>query len=123
MDMDERRDSRRFETPDTAMVGLGPYSREIGHIMEISMTGLSFNYVSDNKPTDNLHELDLFMAGSPFYLYKIQCETVWDTDTVYESRFTSHNIRMRGVKFKDLSSTQKSQLEYFIENHSVGDAP
>ena len=119
--MEERRDSRRFETPDTALVGLGPYCREIGHIMEISMTGLSFSYISDNEPADELKEFDLFMAGSPFYLYKIKCKTIWDTDTVYESRFSAHNIRMRGVQFKELSGIQKSQLEYFIETHAVNE--
>lgn len=114
----DRRKERRYEVPATTYVGLGAACDEIGHILDISLEGLSFSYAADKKPASDIVECDLFMAGSPFYLHGLECETVWDTDTAYETQFSANNVRLRGVKFTALSDNQKAQLKYFIENHT-----
>jgi hypothetical protein len=110
----------RFRVPKDAFAALGPDYIKVGQIINISMGGLVFRYLYSEVPS-NASELDIFLAGRAFYLYKLPFETVWDSVT-NEMPFSSINMKVCGLQFGGLTDEQKSDLRYFIQNHAIGRA-
>jgi hypothetical protein len=116
----EQRVNKRFQVPRDAFAALRPDYIEVGQIINISKGGLEFRYLSSTGPS-NASELDIFLAGRTFYLYKVPFETVWDF-VPNEIAFSSMNMRVCGLQFGDLTPHQMSQLEYFIQDYAIGEA-
>lgn len=115
--MKERRAYQRFRTQEGTYAVFGPHSSRIGQIMDISMGGIAFHYMAGQEPNGR-DDMSIFLAESSFYLKKISFETIWDKET-RRVPFSSINMRRRGIAFADLSDDQRSQLEHFIENHTL----
>jgi hypothetical protein len=81
------------------------------------MGGLMFEYVATKEPSVQATELELFVTDSVFRLYGVPCRSVWDLP-VYKHPTMPLQKRQSGVQFGKLSPHQKSQLEFFIENHT-----
>ncbi len=111
----------RFRVPKDAFAALGSVCIKVGQIINISMGGLAFRYLLPNEGPSNASELDIFLAGRTFYLYKVPFETVWDLVT-NETPFSSINTKVCGLQFGDLTDKQKSDLRYFIRTHTIGRA-
>ena len=110
----------RFRVPKDAFAALGPDYIKVGQIINISMGGLAFRYHGSEGPS-NASELDIFLAGRAFYLYKIPFEPVWDFVTE-ENHSGSTKMKKCGLHFKDLTPQQRSQLEYFIQAYALKEA-
>jgi hypothetical protein len=108
----------RFRVPKDAFAALGPDYIKVGQIINISMGGLAFRYLASEGPS-NASELDIFLAGRVFYLYKLPFETVRDFVT-NEMPFSSTNMKVCGLQFGGLTDKQKSDLRYFIQTHTIG---
>jgi hypothetical protein len=117
----ERRKHRRFRVQEGAYVILSPSDTGAGRLKNISMGGLMFEYVSVKAPSINATELEIFVTDSLFRLHQIPCQSVWDLP-IYKSPTFSLQKRRCGVQFGDLSPHQLSRLEYFIQNHTTGEA-
>jgi hypothetical protein len=113
----ERRRHKRFHVREGAFVILKPSDTGAGRLINISMGGLMFEYVATKEPSVEATELELFVTDSVFRLYGVPCRNVWDLP-VYEHPMISLQKRQSGVEFGQLTSYQRSQLEFFIENHT-----
>ncbi len=120
--MVERRKHKRYQVPRDAFVGVGPYFMKVGPITDMSADGLAFRYIGDEEPSDRSHRLDMFLTGGDFYLGKLRFETISDAEIVDKAPSTSITMRRSGVQFKKLTHYQISQLEHFIDNHTLGEA-
>ncbi len=116
----ERRKHKRFQVRKGGFAGLGPYFENIGPIIDVSMGGLGFRYIGSEETNGSY--LDIFLADDDFYLRNVRFKTIWDFKSVNETLSSSVTMRRRGVQFKKLTDHQRSQLEYFIKNHAVGEA-
>jgi hypothetical protein len=116
----ERRKHKRFLIPKnkSAFVELRPPDNGMGRLIDISMGGLTFDYVATQRPSVKPTELNIFVANSGFRLSGIPIRSVWDLHT-YEIPTTPLHRRQCGVEFGHLTSYQKLQIESFIENHTV----
>ena len=110
----------RFRVLRDAFAALGPDYIKVGQILDISMGGLAFRYIVPEEGPSNASELDIFLAGRTFYLYKLPFETVRDSAT-NEAPFSSMNMKVSGLQFGDLTDNQKSNLRYFIQTHTTAD--
>ena len=119
-ELSEQRKDKRFQVPKDAFAALGPDYIKVGQIINISMGGLAFRYLGSEEPSNAL-ELDIFLARRAFYLYKLPCETVWDFVTD-EKPFSSINMKRCGLQFGQLTQSQISELQYFIQDYAVGKA-
>ena len=117
----ERREHRRFRVRKDACVALRSDFRHVGQIIDISMGGLSFSYVPLSELPDGSLELDIFLAGSASYLYKIPFKAVSDSEADGGNLFPSLAMRRYGLRFGELTDSQASQLEYFIRYYAVSD--
>ena len=115
----ERRENNRVEPKDIAFVALRPEFEKLGRVLDISLEGLCFRYISQGSSVDKdiKVEIDLFVNDNPSYLQNIPCETVYDTTIGSGSTLTDGmGVRRCGLKFKDLSKNHMNSLEQFIEN-------
>jgi hypothetical protein len=115
----ERRKNARFHAPKHACVALRSDYVRLGHIERISMDGLEFRYVADMGPLSEPWELDIFFAGTAFYLYKVPFAAISDCETVNDTPFPSLPIRRCGVQFKELTPNQKNMLKYLIQEYTI----
>jgi len=67
----EGREHRRFKVPKDAFVALRSDYLKLGQIEHVGIDGLEFSYASSEGPLDAPFELDIFLAGTAFYLYKV----------------------------------------------------
>ena len=115
----ERRKNKRFPVQEGAFAVIGPEFTKLGQITDISRGGLAFRYIVTGSQGNGASEADVFLAGDGFYLEKIPIRPVWDLKV--PKKFSNGSLPMRrcGVKFLDLTPHQRSQLEYFIQNHTL----
>ena len=116
-DIVERRKHKRFQVLSGTFVALLPDYVKLGQIIDISMGGLAFRYMAGREPSRGLY-LDMFSSDKTFYLGKIPFETISDFET-QDVPFSSLATRRCGVQFGELTHIQTSQLEYFIQNHTI----
>lgn len=115
---DDRRKLRRLRVQDGAFVILRPSDAGVGRLIDISIDGLSFDYVTTREPSGEPTELDIFVTDSPFRLYKIPCKTITDFKA-FEIPETPSHRRRSGIQFGELTESQKSQLQYFILKYTT----
>ena len=117
----QQRQQNRFRVQDSAYVALRPSGAEGGRLTNISMSGLMFEYLTDQASSIEATELDILLVDGAFELSHVPCQRIWDLPT-YELIPTSPLQKRRcGVQFGELTPDQISQLEYFIENHTTGE--
>ena len=118
---DERRGSKRFYVSIGAFAVLGPNAAKVGRVVDISMGGLAFRHVDKEEPLSGLNELDVFMIDDDFHVNKIPFEAVSDYEIKNEGTLSFMKSRQSGLRFGKLTPGQQSLLEYFIENHTLGE--
>jgi hypothetical protein len=116
----EKRQHKRFQVPKGTFVGLGPHDTKVGQIIDVGMGGLAFRYVGSEEPSNG--ELDIFLNERDFYLGRVPFRTVTDFEVSSRRDSSATAMRRSGVQFREMKSNQISQLEYFIQNHTLGEA-
>jgi hypothetical protein len=114
----ERRKHKRFQAWNGAFVALGPFSLKLGQIVNMSMGGLAFRYIGSSEPSRMKTESKIFIDNA-FCLDNVPLETVSDFEAK-QSSFASLVMRQSGVQFGKLTPDQRSELKYFIHNHTAG---
>jgi hypothetical protein len=77
---------------------------KMGQIINISMNGLAFEYIERRDKPIKVFKLDILYAQDA-----IESEIPLNTFT----------IRRCGVEFGELTSNQKSRLEFFLNKHTI----
>ncbi len=117
----EHRKHRRFQIRQGTYVALAPPYGKVGPVIDISRGGLSFRYV-DGKETTNESYIHIFLTEANFYLEKVPVKTILDFKIPDKSASSSITMRRCGLQFKGLTHNQASQLKFFVENYSIGEA-
>ena len=118
----ERRKHARFRVSKDACVALRSDYLRFAQIERVSMDGLEFSYVADSGPVSEPFELDIFLAGGSFYLYKVPLKKLSDYETGNDTQFPWLPVRRCEVQFGDLTPNQKNMLKYLIQNHTIREA-
>jgi hypothetical protein len=117
----DHRKHKRFQVPQGVFVGFGPHVNKVGQMVDLSLGGLAFRYIGTGESQDGSH-LDIFMTDNDFYLGLIPFKTVSDFEIVQTTPSSPMTMRRSGVRFRKLSSEQRSELEYFLQHHTLGEA-
>lgn len=121
-ELSDRRRSKRYQAKEGRFAVLVTRKDKLGQIKDISMRGLSFRYVNDNRITNGAGELKIIIAGLGLFLDKVSAETISDFEVINGFSVSPLKMRQTGIKFKDLSPDQKFQLGRFIRNHTLGES-
>jgi len=117
-----RRENKRFQVKDFTFVKLWSESNEdIGQLLDLSKRGLSLRYFVTGENPGNFSELGIFSSGSGLAVDGIPFRIISDTE-LDESPFGPVMFRRSGVQFGQLASKQKSNLDYFLKNYTLGQA-
>ena len=92
---------------------------KMGQIIDISKEGLSFHYIDRQRGSNSLYKMDILFAKDAFYLDRLLFKPIFDIEIRSDIPLNSFAIRKCGVKFGELNQRQRSQLEYFICNHTL----
>ena len=120
-EIDERRKHNRYRARDFAFAVFKAHVSKLGQIIDISKSGLAFQYIASKEWSNGTFEIDMFLADNGFYLYNLTVKTVSDFEVASESSLSSITMRRRGTQFENPTHDQMSQLEYFIQHHTVGE--
>ena len=95
---------------------------KMGQIINISTDGLAFHYIDRQGGSNSLYKMDILLAKDAFYLDRLLFKPIFDIEINTDLPLNAFTIRKCGVKFGELNHRQRSQLEYFICNHTLDSA-
>ena len=117
--VDQRQLKRFLVREDTVVIFRSP-DAGMGRLIDISMGGLTFDWVTSEVLPIEATRVDICRTGSLFILYNLPCRTIWEL-SIYEKRPTSLHRKRCGLQFGKLTPQQVSQLKYFIQNHTTSE--
>ena len=115
----EKREHYRFTAQKGAYAALVNGTAKVGQIINISKSGLAFSYMGVVNQITDWHQVDIFLSGNRFYLKEVPFKAISDFYIDTESPFSLVLMKQCGGQFGGLTHGQISQLEYFIENHTI----
>ena len=117
----EKREHKRFRVQEGAYAMLRGSARKLGQITDISRGGLAFRYIDIGERPRRSFDLDILWKGNGFHLENVSFKTISDFRATKEFPFSSIPMRRCGGQFTALTEDQISELEYFIQNYTVGE--
>lgn len=91
-----------------------------GKSIDVSMGGIAFRYIADKVRSRGSYELEIVWGDCSSRLDHIRFKTVSDCEIDSEASL-NFATRRCGMQFADLTDKQKSDLRYFIQNHTTAD--
>ena len=118
----ERRKHKRFKVKERVFVEFSVNPIKVGEMIDISAGGLSFRYIDNGEMIQKSLEIKIYYSQSGFASERMAVRNVWDA--IIKPKFSIGIIktRRRGAYFENLTLTQKSQIEYLIQNYAMGHA-
>ncbi|MBW2107580.1 MAG: PilZ domain-containing protein [Deltaproteobacteria bacterium] len=117
----DRRKQKRFLVQDGGIAFVtpsGPASPIVGHIIDVSMTGLSFRYISEEALSGHASEVTIALPENRCNLRRLPVETVSDFE-IAKMPFGLMTPRRHGVKFGELTPDQRAHLQDFIARYGI----
>ena len=123
----EQRKHDRFIPKENAFAALGRKYTRVGKIKDISEGGLAFEYIAGEEYNKDVSELDIFLVGVEFHLYKIPCKMIYNIDVhVPQTNNKLAKIittKRCGVQFKKFSKDLTALVKFFLKFHTRGVIP
>ena len=116
----ERRKNPRYCVRDNAFAILGPEPVKLVPIIDISLGGLGISVNGSTEPLNGSSRLEILLDDCRFYLDNLPYELLPAFRNLHWNAITSLQSRFYGIKLIDLMPSQKTQLKYFIRNHTMG---
>ena len=121
----ERRRYIRFLPINNAFAALGVGFSRIGKIIDISIGGLAFGYLSQFEIYKNdFSKIAIFTSEKEFHLPNLPCKVAFEIPLISNEIYLNSAISVIsyrcGVQFTDSSRAQFLKLEHFIANHTRG---
>ena len=119
MEPERRHHIRHIPLKQNAFAALGHSFAKTGRIKNISLGGLSFEYIlGQSIPADDDSRVDIFLTDKPLHIRGAQCLEIYD-DRISIPQMVSDNsssitLRRAGIKFITLSEKHREQLNILI---------
>lgn len=114
-----RRQFERFTAKSGAIVAIRPIPELLGEMIDIGLGGLSFRYIQSDVTPQDTAELVILLPNRSFFLDRIPCRPVSDTQLFYDNSFSSLPMRRCSIAFGHLNPHQHSRVEHFILNYTL----
>jgi hypothetical protein len=89
-----------------------------GRINNISMDGLSFDYIAGEQRLGQPLVLDILLADRGFYLANLTFKTICDVKVATDFSMDTIKMRRHHVRFERLAPSQIRKIQYFIQHYS-----
>jgi c-di-GMP-binding flagellar brake protein YcgR len=119
----ERRIDQRFCPKELTYVAVRPEFSRLGKVVDISVGGLCFQYMTQQEVAANgepLLDVDLFISDNGYYLPSLTCKKVHEVKVKQQKGPDSDiNYRRCGVRFLALTDEQADQIGRYLEQHTT----
>lgn len=114
----ERRELERHTVKEGAYALMRQPANKIGQIIDISMSGLAFSYLSINADDSNRESsyMDL-LAEDGLLVESLPIKPISKTVIPNRQSFSHLSIWRQSVKFEDMSNHQKRSLQSLIDQY------
>lgn len=110
----ERRTHKRFKTLEGTYAVMNSYGEQICPVLDISMGGISFLYLSNNGVVDKSDQLEILVAGKGLGIAELPCMEVLDFKVDLAEASGSLEKRRACLSFNGLNQRKKEELDLFI---------
>ena len=124
----EKRKYIRFKAQKKVYVALGTHFSKAGKLRDISMDGLSFQYIESTK-ADKLDSsvIAIFHSEDMFYLPNLACTIIDDQPICANGQISAFRpmylMKRCSVRFRNITAHQREKLEFIINNYTCGLVP
>ena len=91
---------------------------KFGRINNISMHGLSFDYIACREGSSQSLVLDILLADRGFYLANLKFKTISDVKIASDFSMDPITMRQQRVRFERLTPAQIRKIQHFITHYS-----
>ena len=102
----KKRKFTRFRTQDNAYAALRGQQTKVGKIFDISLNGLAFRYLAQEKSTEVYNKADIFLSKNGFHLPDVSCTVVYDTEEFMDGSYEIRAYRC-GLRFDPLEGEHR----------------
>jgi hypothetical protein len=118
----EHRKHVRLLPPSNTFAAIGSKYSKIGKVKDISLGGLSLEYLSGASTSMNPSKVDIFLVGNIFHLYDVPCRIVYDIQ-IHVPHVNNKFIKILttkrcGIKFETIPEGDFTQLKLFLGAHT-----
>ena len=92
--------------------------KKLGRINNISMDGLSFDYVDGREQSSPPFVLDILLAERGFYLPNLLFKSIGDVAVATDISMDPIKMKRHYVRFERLAPAQIRKIQYFIQHYS-----
>lgn len=117
-----QRKSPRFLVKEGSFAAIDSNYGIIGHIKDINQCGLAFQYIPNEKQLAGQLTVDIFRNSREFYLKNLPFKAIADFYVDNKPLFSTTILKQCCGKFAALTDNQISQIDYFIQNYTMGEA-
>ena len=115
----ERRKHQRYKVPNLVIAVPRKSDSQVARIVNISKGGMAVCYVDQQEWLGEAKEIDI-LVNSNFFMRSIPIKSIRDFTVNNQGTFSIIRERQCCLQFDSLSPDQKSLLDEFIMNFSVG---
>lgn len=119
----EQRRYIRFVTKRKTFAALRSGFNKVGKVLDISINGLAFSYITEDTPMENVFQVDIFQSENGFYLSNIPCCVIYDISNANPRYDLSIQHRRCGLCFGKVSKKQKDELLHFLKRYTENTIP
>jgi hypothetical protein len=116
-------ESFRFTPQKSTFASLGSHLSQVGKVIDISLSGLTFEFLSDEKALVNNPHVDIFTLDGKYSLSGLPCSLIYQSAVpipgVKEDAENGLMARRCGLKYEGLNSEQWRELAEFIEKYTL----
>jgi hypothetical protein len=120
--LNEKRKNDRYQVRSGGFIVLLPrkYFPKLGHMIDISLGGLSFQYhLENNISMEAFKKVEIYFSGDGLCIRNLPVSLVWDMDIVQDDPYFDIAVKRYGVRFGDLSTNDMIQLNQFIKKYTI----
>jgi len=92
---------------------------KFGRINNISMDGLSFDYIAGEQRLGQSLVLDILLADRGFYLANLTFKTICDVKVAADFSMDPIKMRRHHVRFERLAPSQIRKIQHFIQHYGI----
>ncbi|MDX9788428.1 MAG: PilZ domain-containing protein [Desulfobacterales bacterium] len=122
-----QRKSTRFKPRKRTFAALDRKLNQVGRIVDISLGGLSFEFIGEEEPSDaGIHHVDIFTLDESLGLPGLPCKLIHQSTATLPGvkGGDTENLRIRkcGVRFSGLQTEHWRRLADFLDACAFAEA-
>ena len=107
----ERRRLQRYLTAGEAFAVIKNHEGKLGQVVDISLRGLAFKYIEDDKPAEGNVEIDIYISPKKLRIKDIEATIIGDHMIENDMAWSVIRMRRMSVAFTNLTETQQTMIQ------------